>query len=154
MTAKTATAWMDNAACRKTPGFDELHPETFKPICATCPVRTECLEHGLAQLQPADRHTSTIPHGGLTAKELITENRTRASGKPHRVSPYTTHNGRPETRAEHRNRMISETEALITAGTPVSDIPSRLGYKDRHGLLKSLRVWGQTDLVRRLKDTP
>jgi WhiB family redox-sensing transcriptional regulator len=62
------TDWFDDAACRDTdttvffPTSDAQAAEA-KAICASCPVREECLEHAL-ETRPADG-----VWGGLTATE-------------------------------------------------------------------------------------
>jgi WhiB family transcriptional regulator, redox-sensing transcriptional regulator len=64
----TRTDWFDDAACRDvdTDVFfptSEAHADEAKAICATCPVRLECLEYAL-KTRPGDG-----VWGGLTASE-------------------------------------------------------------------------------------
>jgi WhiB family redox-sensing transcriptional regulator len=67
-TVSVRTDWFDDAACRDTdtivffPTSDAQAAEA-KAICASCPVREECLEHAL-ETRPADG-----VWGGLTAIE-------------------------------------------------------------------------------------
>ena len=63
-----STGWFDDAACREV-GTDVFFPTSeaqaveAKAICATCPVREECLEYALVT-RPGDG-----VWGGLTATE-------------------------------------------------------------------------------------
>jgi WhiB family redox-sensing transcriptional regulator len=56
-TAPVRTDWFDDAACRdaNTAVFfprSDAHTDEAKAICATCPVREECLEFALETRQP------------------------------------------------------------------------------------------------------
>lgn len=69
-------AWQLQAACRGA-GAELFFPtraprlqekvSTAKAICATCPVRKECLEYALYELPNEQRHFGIW--GGLTEKE-------------------------------------------------------------------------------------
>jgi WhiB family redox-sensing transcriptional regulator len=79
----TRTDWFDDAACR---GADtgiffpasEADAGAAKRLCATCPVRDECLEHAL-EMSPAPEGV----WGGLTRTERhrLTRRRQKAARK-------------------------------------------------------------------------
>ena len=79
----TRTDWFDEAACRGT-GTDVFFPvsegdaDGAKKLCATCPVREECLEHALS-MSPAPEGV----WGGLTRIERhrLTRRRQKAARK-------------------------------------------------------------------------
>ena len=79
----TRTDWFDEAACRGT-GTDVFFPvsegdaDEAKKLCATCPVREECLEHALS-MSPAPEGV----WGGLTRIERhrLTRRRQKAARK-------------------------------------------------------------------------
>ena len=65
----TYKAWMDDARCLDTdpdffhPEGSEVRPAKIRAFCAPCPVRAQCLEHGLNDedgwfggCSPAERH--------------------------------------------------------------------------------------------------
>lgn len=65
--------WMDDAACRVGSGVDPwifhaTDPDSqgrAKAICATCPVRKDCLDWALQPINPVPHSTA----GGLTVDE-------------------------------------------------------------------------------------
>jgi WhiB family redox-sensing transcriptional regulator len=79
----TRVDWFDEAACRGT-GTDVFFPVSegdateAKKLCATCPVREDCLEHALA-MSPAPEGV----WGGLTRIERhrLTRRRQKAARK-------------------------------------------------------------------------
>lgn len=91
------TAWMTHAACATTPHFTELHPDQARTICATCPVITNCYQHGLAVADlttTLDYSASLIVYGGTTLATLWHTSRSSNPTHPishnHPMNPYTT----------------------------------------------------------------
>ena len=71
-------SWTARAVCQgqATADLDPWHPDEFdesamyaiaRQVCASCPVRADCLEYGLALLEVAGVHGM---FGGLTPPEL------------------------------------------------------------------------------------
>lgn len=64
-------AWQDRAACAQI-GGDLWFPDQggttkhIKKVCATCPVKQECLDYALAMAPEDDRHGV---YGGLSERE-------------------------------------------------------------------------------------
>lgn len=80
------TSWMQNAACIGWPtelfyphGEDSRVPDGVKRLCASCPVRTDCLEWILEIEPPGARHGYW---GGTTPKDrkAIHSKRLRTKG--------------------------------------------------------------------------
>lgn len=72
--------WHDHAACKSvdpeifwppsnTPPVLARHLETAGPICAGCPVRSECLDYALATGQPDGIWAGTTPQQRRTMRQ-------------------------------------------------------------------------------------
>jgi len=74
-----ATEWMLDMGCAGIYGFTEAPLVEQRKVCATCPVKAECLEYGLSD--PAALLGFSSVYGGLSAVELSQIARAR-EGKP------------------------------------------------------------------------
>jgi WhiB family redox-sensing transcriptional regulator len=78
MTARLARDWQQDAACR-TVGFAAFVPvegadpgevyRSARPICAACPVATDCLEFALDQEGSSGYEGRTGIYGGLGPRQ-------------------------------------------------------------------------------------
>lgn len=97
--------WRTDAACSNVPDadvlfFDPDHEQEAKAICATCPVRIECLDDALFY------EDESCVRGGLNAKERITLAQFRK-----RTNPYI--------KFDTHSPMLSVTDNLNIEGFDV-----------------------------------
>ncbi|MFD4943058.1 WhiB family transcriptional regulator [Streptomyces sp. NPDC058409] len=86
--------WRANAACRRYPDVflpprseGEGRPGQARQICATCPVRPECLTSAMTEEGNADHHRRAGVRGGLTPAERASLARRIRDVPPEDVTP-------------------------------------------------------------------
>ena len=133
------TAWVDRAACRGIPGFTEADPDYYLPVCGRCPVRDECFEFGVSQVEGSDPRQLCAPYGGM-APALVVREALRRQG--HEAT---------SVRLRGRERTIARVARLLAAGMDPSTVRAECGYKKIYSLRASLVRWGRADLAERLR---
>lgn len=124
MTAQHAHVWQDDAACA---GLD---PRLFFPepgvsvkdalaICATCPVKTECLDYAMSNVERFGIY------GGTTAKQRKTLRR----GRPHKQKRVT--HGTPSGYAWHLAHGEAPCWACADANSRYQETTAQLRREQR-----------------------
>ncbi len=132
--------WMDAAACASIKGFTEKPIDQQRAVCATCPVRPECLGWGLDQTTYGRVAREPIVFGGATPEQLHKLHRRRARGTVAALQGEAQLQVTAQLQAvDERRRLLVQTVAELLANheTPAAIALLRAGYPALAGLFEA-----------------